>query len=110
MVALLAKNPLQAGVEQPAQIAEARQDVDPFAKGAKEFQNVTGAYFFFETFRNKFYVDATLTWKNALNSHMDLHLSAQNLINNRSSVGGQWLRGSYSPRGTTFAVSAEMRF
>jgi hypothetical protein len=41
---------------------------------------------------------------------MDLHLSVDNLLNNRSSVGGQWLRGSYSPNGITFVCSAEVRF
>ena len=41
-----------AGVEQPVKLAVARQDVSPFAKGVKEFQNVTGAFFYFETFRD----------------------------------------------------------
>jgi iron complex outermembrane receptor protein len=64
----------------------------------------------FQTFRNKFYLDATLTWKNLFEKHMDLHFSVENLLNNRSEIGGQWLRGAYAPRGMTFVISAEVRF
>ena len=41
-----------AGVEQPVQMTQTRPEISPFARGAKEFQNVTGAYFYFETFRD----------------------------------------------------------
>ena len=41
-----------AGVEPPVPSTVAQEPFNPFAKGAKEFQNVTGAYFYYETFRD----------------------------------------------------------
>jgi len=44
----------------------------------------------FITVRNIFYFDATLTWKEFLTKNMDLRLSAYNITDNRSQIGGQW--------------------
>jgi outer membrane receptor protein involved in Fe transport len=60
--------------------------------------------------RNRFYLDANLTWKNAFDRDVDLHFGIQNLLNNRSPVGGQWFRDTYSPRGISFVFSLEARF
>ena len=41
-----------AGVEQPVLTAMTREAESNFSRGAKEFQNVTGAFFFFDTTQN----------------------------------------------------------
>ena len=51
-IALLAAGTVRAGMEQPPQPTALRQTADPFAKGSFELQNVTGAFFYFETFRD----------------------------------------------------------
>ena len=43
----------QAGTEQPAPSIPAWEPNDAFARGAKEFQNVTGPFFFFDTTQNE---------------------------------------------------------
>lgn len=60
--------------------------------------------------RNIFYFDATLTWKEFLSKNMDLRLSGYNITDNRSQVGGQWVRDTYIPRGATGVASLNWRF
>src|SRR5450432_598593 len=43
----------RAGTEQPVPLTAARETDDAFAKGTKEFQNVSGAFFFFDTTQNE---------------------------------------------------------
>ena len=43
----------RAGTEQPVQPTAMREIDNPFARGSKEFQNVTGAFFFFDTTQNQ---------------------------------------------------------
>jgi outer membrane receptor protein involved in Fe transport len=64
----------------------------------------------FMTIRNRCYVDATLTWKNAIRKNTDLHLSADNILNNRDPVAGQWLRDTYRPRGAEVVLALDARF
>ncbi len=52
ILALLASVAARAGTEPSIQPIEARRADDNFASGAKEFQNLTGAFFFFDTTRN----------------------------------------------------------
>ena len=42
----------KAGVEQPVPAATIRETQSNFSRGSKEFQNVAGAYFFFDTTQN----------------------------------------------------------
>lgn len=63
-----------------------------------------------EMIRNRMYLDAALTWKDAFTKHLDLHASVENLLNNRQTVGGQWLAATYRPRGISFVFSAEVRY
>ncbi len=64
----------------------------------------------FTTIRNRFYVDATLTWKDAFRKNTDVHMSVENLLDNRDPVGGQWLRDTYHPRGTEIVLAMDIRF
>jgi len=64
----------------------------------------------FITVRNIFYFDATLTWKEFLTKNMDLRLSAYNITDNRSQIGGQWVRDTYIPRGASGVASLSWRF
>ena len=64
----------------------------------------------FTTIRNRFYLDATLTWRQFWGPNTDLSLSGYNLLDNRSPVAGQWLRDTYRPRGATFVASLQCRF
>ncbi len=43
----------RAGVEATPQTFDTKEAAENFARGSKEFQNVTGAYFFFDTTQNK---------------------------------------------------------
>jgi opacity protein-like surface antigen len=52
VLALLASVAARAGTEPPVQLVATREVDNNFASGAKEFQNVTGAFFFFDTGRN----------------------------------------------------------
>lgn len=66
----------------------------------------------FETIRNRYYLDATLTWKNLKvdkENELDLRLSGQNLLDNRSKVAGQWLRDTYRPQGLSIVLSMDIR-
>lgn len=53
VLALLASVAARAGTEPSTQPIESRQPENNFAFGAKEFQNVTGAFFFFDTTKNQ---------------------------------------------------------
>lgn len=64
----------------------------------------------FVTIRNRCYLDAALTVKNVMHKDADLHVTGQNILDNRDPVGGQWLRDTYQPRGATLVVSLNMRF
>lgn len=64
----------------------------------------------FSTIRNRCYLDATLTWKNAFCPHTDLQLAGVNILDNRDEVGGQWLKDTYRPRGATVTLALTARF
>jgi len=51
-LAFLTNTFAHAGVEPPVQATVAPEPANPFAKGAKEFQDVSGAFFYYETFRD----------------------------------------------------------
>src|SRR5437762_12278991 len=53
ILALLVAAAARAGTEPAIQPGESRPADDHFAFGAKEFQNVTGAFFFFDTTKNQ---------------------------------------------------------
>ena len=59
---------------------------------------------------NRYYLDTTLLWKNALGKNADLQISAMNILNNRKPIGGQWLGDTYRPRGATLVASVNKRF
>lgn len=67
------------------------------------------SYEFAET-NNQLYWDVSLLIEDVFRDGLDLRFSAKNLLNNRDAVGGPWLRGSYSPRGTTFEISTYLEF
>jgi hypothetical protein len=53
MLAFCAAVTAQAGTEQTVQPTAIRETGDSFARGSKELQNVTGAFFFFDTTQNQ---------------------------------------------------------
>jgi outer membrane receptor protein involved in Fe transport len=70
----------------------------------------TGHY---TTIRNRFYLDASLVWRNWQNIKgvvMDIRLSGYNLTDNRQPVAGQWLRDTYQPRGISGVLAVDLRF
>ncbi|MBC7783523.1 MAG: TonB-dependent receptor [Burkholderiales bacterium] len=61
--------------------------------------------------RNRFYLDASLLWKEAFgNQNMNIRLAGTNLLDNRDPVGGQWVKDTYNPQGASVAVSLEWHF
>jgi outer membrane receptor protein involved in Fe transport len=65
----------------------------------------------FITIRNRFYLDATLVWKDAFVKNMDLRVSVMNMLDNRDEVASQWMiRDTYTPRGITATLSLEYKF
>jgi len=63
------------------------------------------------TIGNRFYLDATLTWRQAFNmKNLDMHLTGENLANNREPVATQFQNMTYHPEGTSFLVSADLKF
>jgi outer membrane receptor protein involved in Fe transport len=60
--------------------------------------------------RNRYYVDAALTWYNVWCRDMDLRLSGRNLFNNRQPVASQLNGDLYRPRGTELVLTLDMRF
>ena len=62
------------------------------------------------TIRNRFYLDAGLTWDHVLDHELDLRLSCRNLLNNRDPVASQMNGDTYRPRGTEVVLAVETRF
>jgi outer membrane receptor protein involved in Fe transport len=60
--------------------------------------------------RNRFYVDATLSWINIADKNIDMRLSGYNLLNNREPVGSPFNGDTYRPRGLSFVLSLDLRF
>jgi len=63
-----------------------------------------------ETIRNRVYLDSTLTISHIANRDIDLHLSAQNLLDNRRPVASPLNGDTYRPRGASFVVSMDWKF
>lgn len=66
----------------------------------------------FISITHRYYLDAALTlknWKPAVDTEIDVRLSGLNLLNNRDSIAGQWLRDTYKPRGISVVLSADIR-
>jgi outer membrane receptor protein involved in Fe transport len=59
----------------------------------------------FEELDDRIYLDAALTYENFLVADIDLRLSGQNILNNRSKVATQWSRTQYEPRGATYLMT-----
>jgi len=73
--------------------------------------NDNGAGGSYITIGDRYYIDATLTWYQAFNvKNLTMHLSGDNLANNREQVGAQFLDTTYRPEGTSFVVSADLKF
>jgi outer membrane receptor protein involved in Fe transport len=62
------------------------------------------------TIRNRYYLDATLTWSHVLDKDMDVHLSVDNILNNRQPVAIVFAGDTYRPPGTSFVVSFDFRY
>jgi len=78
-------------------------------QAAAEFNPTTGASRDV-TLRNRFFLDATLTWANVIPKHLDLQFSVYNIMDNRRVVGSPVDGDTYRPEGTTFVVSMDWRF
>lgn len=64
----------------------------------------------YTTIRNRFYLDAGLTWDHIFDKEVDLRLAGRNLLNNRDEVASQMNGDTYRPRGTEVVLTVEMRF
>jgi outer membrane receptor protein involved in Fe transport len=62
------------------------------------------------TIRNRYYLDATLTWAHLFGKDMDAHLSVYNILDNRQPVAIVFAGDTYRPAGTTFVLSLDYRF
>ncbi len=65
-----------------------------FTQQPTEVTNDGGKTFKFEETNNQFYLDSSLMFEDVMFEHLDVRLSGKNLLDNRDSVGGPWLRGS----------------
>ncbi len=87
-----------------------------FSPGVRYFTNQAAVEFrpndqsVFTTIRNRYYLDAALTWHNVRGRDMDLRLSARNLLGNRNPVGSQINGDTYRPRGREIVLSLDRRF
>ncbi|MDE2009262.1 MAG: TonB-dependent receptor plug domain-containing protein [Candidatus Omnitrophica bacterium] len=71
--------------------------------------NTTGSSYI--TIGGRVYLDATLTWYQAFHmKNLNVHLSGDNLTNNREPVAAQFYGDTYHPQGTSFVISADLRF
>ena len=64
----------------------------------------------FKTIRNRFYLDAGLTWDHVGGRDMDLRLSGHNLLNNREPVASQIETSTMRPRGIEGVLTIDFRF
>lgn len=64
----------------------------------------------YKTIRNRYYLDAGLKWDHVWGKDMDIRLSANNILDNRSQVASQINGDTYRPRGVEVVVTVEMRF
>jgi hypothetical protein len=64
----------------------------------------------YKTIRNRYYLDAALTWHNAWGKDMDLRLSGRNLLDNRQPIASQINGDTYRPRGREVVLSLYWRF
>lgn len=66
--------------------------------------------FEFKETNDQFYLDASVLFEDVFRKGLDIRVSGKNLLDNRDPVGGPWLRGSYSPRGTTLEIATYIEF
>jgi iron complex outermembrane receptor protein len=64
----------------------------------------------YKTIRNRFYLDAGLTWDHLFDKEVDVRLAGRNLLNNRDAVASQMNGDTYRPRGTELVLTLETRF
>ena len=64
----------------------------------------------FTTIRNRYYLDAALTWDHVLGRDVDIRLSAHNLLNNRRAVASQIQGDTIQPRGIEGVLTIDFRF
>ncbi|MEO6786875.1 MAG: TonB-dependent receptor [Chthoniobacteraceae bacterium] len=64
----------------------------------------------YKTLRNRYYLDAALTWDHVGGRDMDLRLSARNLLNNREPVASQQQADTYRPSGIEVLFTVALRF
>jgi len=64
----------------------------------------------FVIIRNRYYLDATLMWRQVLGTSAAMRLSATNLLDNRSQIPAQWTRGMYHPQGLSVVLGVDLQF
>lgn len=64
----------------------------------------------YQTIRNRFYLDAGLTWDHVFDKEVDVRLAGRNILNNRDEVASQMNGDTYRPRGTEVVLTLEARF
>ncbi len=64
----------------------------------------------FKPVRNRFYLDAALTWDHVFGKELDLRLSGRNLLDNRDPVASQQQADTYRPRGIEGVLTVDLRF
>lgn len=64
----------------------------------------------YTTIRNRFYLDAGLTWDHLFGKEVDMRLAGRNILNNRKAVASQMSGDTYSPRGAEVVLTMETRF
>jgi len=69
--------------------------------------NETDSFFLI---RNRYYLDATLLWRNVWGKNLDIRLSGNNLLNNRKHIPGQWSLDLYRPQGIAVVLGVDYRF
>jgi hypothetical protein len=62
------------------------------------------------TIRNQPYANAALTWYHIWSKGVDLRLSGDDILDNRTFVARQWLRDTYRPRGATVVATLYCRY
>lgn len=78
-------------------------------QAAVDFQTAPGAPEF-KTIRNRFYLDAALTWDHLFGREVDIRLSGHNLFDNRKAVASQIQGDTIRPRGLEGILTIDFRF
>jgi outer membrane receptor protein involved in Fe transport len=76
-------------------------------QAAVDFQPNASA---FKSIRNRYYLDAALTWDHVFGRDCDVRLSGRNLLDNRDSVASQQQGDTYQPRGIEGVLTVDLRF